>query len=87
MKTLQEKTKHPVQLVKFPGAFIGVSRNLLVSIEADRTTAIGKSIHAYLSETSNMEDHVIHLLFSANRWEAMYIAFAGLYLVTVVGND
>jgi dTMP kinase len=27
-------------------------------------------INAYLSGTTDSEDHVIHLLFSANRWEA-----------------
>ena len=37
---------------------------------ADRTTAIGQSINAYLKGQSQVDDHVIHLLFSANRWEA-----------------
>ncbi|KAL2040709.1 hypothetical protein N7G274_006688 [Stereocaulon virgatum] len=36
----------------------------------DRTTPIGESIGAYLRGESQQEDHVIHLLFSANRWEA-----------------
>ncbi|KAK7709663.1 Thymidylate kinase [Botryosphaeria dothidea] len=36
----------------------------------DRTTPIGQMINAYLTGTSEQEDHVIHLLFSANRWEA-----------------
>jgi len=35
----------------------------------DRETEIGKAISAYLQNKSNLEDHVIHLLFSANRWE------------------
>lgn len=35
----------------------------------DRTTPIGKMIDAYLKSTSEIDDHVIHLLFSANRWE------------------
>ena len=39
-------------------------------IYADRTTPIGESIGAYLRGESEQEDHVIHLLFSANRWEA-----------------
>ncbi|KAF8511817.1 thymidylate kinase-domain-containing protein [Hysterangium stoloniferum] len=42
-----------VQLVKFP----------------DRTTAIGKMIDNYLRSQSDLDDHAIHLLFSANRWE------------------
>ncbi|KAF2279990.1 thymidylate kinase [Westerdykella ornata] len=36
----------------------------------DRTTPIGRMIGEYLAGQSDQEDHVIHLLFSANRWEA-----------------
>ncbi|OQR94746.1 thymidylate kinase [Achlya hypogyna] len=36
----------------------------------DRTTSIGSTINAYLSNTCEMNDRAIHLLFSANRWEA-----------------
>ncbi|OBZ66494.1 Thymidylate kinase [Grifola frondosa] len=35
----------------------------------DRTTAIGKMIDSYLRSESDLDDHAIHLLFSANRWE------------------
>lgn len=35
----------------------------------DRTTPIGRMINNYLSGETQQEDHVIHLLFSANRWE------------------
>lgn len=35
----------------------------------DRTTAIGQMINSYLQGTTETSDHVIHLLFSANRWE------------------
>ncbi|OAG22572.1 thymidylate kinase [Alternaria alternata] len=37
----------------------------------DRTTPIGQMINSYLSGQSEQDDHVIHLLFSANRWEAV----------------
>ncbi|RYP69288.1 hypothetical protein DL769_005309 [Monosporascus sp. CRB-8-3] len=37
----------------------------------DRTTPIGQMIDSYLRGQSDVEDHVIHLLFSANRWEAV----------------
>lgn len=37
----------------------------------DRTTAIGKTINDYLECKSELEDHAIHLLFAANRWEAV----------------
>lgn len=35
----------------------------------DRTTPIGKLIDSYLRGASHQDDHSIHLLFSANRWE------------------
>lgn len=35
----------------------------------DRTTAVGQLINQYLQSTSDLDDHAIHLLFSANRWE------------------
>jgi dTMP kinase len=38
----------------------------------DRTTPIGQMIDSYLKSQVDMDDHVIHLLFSANRWEAAY---------------
>ncbi|KAG8927121.1 Thymidylate kinase [Tulasnella sp. 418] len=50
-----------VKLIKFP----------------DRTTPIGKMIDSYLRSESELDDRAIHLLFSANRWEAAY-AFSGL---------
>lgn len=39
---------------------------------ADRTTQIGQMIDSYLKSAVRMDDHAIHLLFSANRWEAAY---------------
>ncbi|ABC55103.1 thymidylate kinase [Cyprinid herpesvirus 3] len=36
----------------------------------DRTTPIGQMINSYLLNKSDLDDHVVHLLFSANRWEA-----------------
>lgn len=36
----------------------------------DRTTPIGQMINAYLAEGVDMDDRAVHLLFSANRWEA-----------------
>jgi len=41
-------------------------------IHADRTTTIGKMIDSYLRSGQDLNDQVIHLLFSANRWEARY---------------
>ena len=35
----------------------------------DRTTVLGQMISNYLQGTTELDDHTIHLLFSANRWE------------------
>ena len=35
----------------------------------ERETNIGQMIDRYLKQESNVEDHAIHLLFAANRWE------------------
>eukprot|EP00128_Syssomonas_multiformis_P014427 Colp12_sorted_trinity150504_noHs@34789 len=35
----------------------------------ERTTVIGQQINAYLTNACELDDHVLHLLFSANRWE------------------
>lgn len=37
----------------------------------NRSTAIGKIIDDYLKRKVDIDDHAIHLLFSANRWEIM----------------
>ena len=38
---------------------------------SDRTTATGVMINSYLTSNAQQDDHSIHLLFSANRWEAI----------------
>lgn len=40
----------------------------------DRTSCIGTLINSYLSSASDMSDQTIHLLFSANRWEALAVS-------------
>lgn len=35
----------------------------------DRTTKVGKLIDSYLKDNEDLDDNVLHLLFSANRWE------------------
>jgi dTMP kinase len=42
---------------------------MLMLSKLDRTTPIGQMINSYLQSKADLEDHVIHLLFSANRWE------------------
>ncbi|KAF2455582.1 P-loop containing nucleoside triphosphate hydrolase protein [Lineolata rhizophorae] len=53
----------------------------------DRTTPIGRLIDAYLKGESNQDDHVIHLLFSANRWEASSTIHSHLAANTTVVLD
>ncbi|KAF3935320.1 hypothetical protein ABW19_dt0207169 [Dactylella cylindrospora] len=54
-----EREGIPAKLQKFPGT------PLLLE-----TTPIGQMINSYLQSTTNLDDRTIHLLFSANRWEA-----------------
>lgn len=67
----------PATLLKFPGRYYPISMlfyNLhLVGNEIDRTTSIGQMINAYLQSKADLDDHAIHLLFSANRWELAYV--------------
>ncbi|XP_004868554.1 thymidylate kinase isoform X3 [Heterocephalus glaber] len=48
-------------------------RGALIVLEgvdrAERSTEIGKLLSSYLEKKSELEDHSVHLLFSANRWE------------------
>ncbi|KAJ8389627.1 hypothetical protein AAFF_G00118640 [Aldrovandia affinis] len=55
MKLVQalQQSGRPAEMIRFP----------------DRTTKIGQLISAYLEKKHNLEDHTVHLLFSANRWE------------------
>lgn len=39
----------------------------------DRNTGVGLMISSYLSNQSHLDDHAIHLLFSANRWEKKFV--------------
>ncbi|KKK26245.1 thymidylate kinase [Aspergillus rambellii] len=54
LRNYLQESGHAVKYIRFP----------------DRTTSIGKMIDGYLRGQSQLDDHSIHLLFSANRWEA-----------------
>ena len=47
----------------------GTPWTLTTCLPPDRTTPIGKIINEYLTAGASIDDHAIHLLFSANRWE------------------
>lgn len=51
---LEEEGRRQVRAMRFP----------------DRTTRIGKIIDGYLADSADLDDRAVHLLFSANRWEA-----------------
>lgn len=51
--------------------FVEAGKKVKVLRFPDRSTPIGQMIDSYLKSQAEMEDHVIHLLFSANRWEAV----------------
>ena len=44
---------HRAELLRFP----------------ERSTEIGKLLNSYLEKKTELEDHSVHLLFSANRWD------------------
>ncbi|PNY20554.1 Thymidylate kinase [Tolypocladium capitatum] len=50
--------------------FVEEGRPVKVMRFPNRTTPTGQIIDAYLKSHIEIENHVIHLLFSANRWEA-----------------
>jgi len=52
-KQLGKDDKESAKMMRFP----------------DRTTRIGQDINDYLQNETELNDRVIHLLFSANRWE------------------
>ena len=52
-KQLGKDDKESAKMMRFP----------------DRTTKLGQVIDGYLQNKEELNDHVIHLLFSANRWE------------------
>jgi len=63
--------KDKVKLIKFP----------------DRTTPTGQMIDSYLRSKTESDDHAIHLLFSANRWEASSSIIKDLEEGTIVICD
>ncbi|XP_044801359.2 thymidylate kinase isoform X1 [Bubalus bubalis] len=53
---------HRAELLRFP----------------ERSTEIGKLLSSYLEKKSEVEDHSVHLLFSANRWEHVISPWTGV---------
>ncbi|MPC26731.1 thymidylate kinase-like [Portunus trituberculatus] len=65
-----DRTGKTTQAMKLVEYLNGSDRKAIFMRFPDRTTPIGCLIDSYLSRGVNLEDQVIHLLFSANRWES-----------------
>ncbi|CAG5861789.1 thymidylate kinase [Menidia menidia] len=64
-----DKAGKTTQCKRLVDALLAGGRPAEIMRFPDRTTTIGKMISAYLERKSDLEDHAVHLLFSANRWE------------------
>lgn len=81
-KLLEEKLSQGgrrVKLMRFPGkgGVCTVTTPIVTianTLSPDRSTPIGQMIDSYLKSQTPIEDHAIHLLFSANRWEAACVS-------------
>ncbi|XP_045608584.1 thymidylate kinase [Procambarus clarkii] len=62
------KTTQAHMLVK---ALVDAGKPTVFMCFPDRTTHIGGIINSYLKCDQELDDHAIHLLFSANRWELL----------------
>ncbi|ERF69777.1 hypothetical protein EPUS_07033 [Endocarpon pusillum Z07020] len=71
LEALQQRGHH-VKYIKFPGnTTMKVCLGwVLKHACSDRNSLTGKIINGYLQGQAQQDDHSIHLLFSANRWEA-----------------
>jgi len=61
------KTTQASLLIKH---FVGLGIAATAMRFPDRTTMVGDLINQYLQSKSELDDRAVHLLFSANRWEA-----------------
>lgn len=66
-----EELGHSAELWRFP----------------DRTTSVGRMISSYLSNQSQLDDHTVHLLFSANRWEKRFVMLFKYYFLSCFSQD
>ncbi|XP_021377738.1 thymidylate kinase-like isoform X2 [Mizuhopecten yessoensis] len=57
------------QCTKLIHAFESAGEKVKLFKFPDRTSTIGQMINNYLGSKCEIEDHSVHLLFSANRWE------------------
>ncbi|KAG7973478.1 hypothetical protein I3843_07G230100 [Carya illinoinensis] len=51
----------------------------------DRSTDVGQMISSYLTNKSQLDDHTVHILFSANRWEKRFVMLLFLFNLLCYG--
>lgn len=66
-----DRSGKTTQVERVAGALAGEGRRVATMRFPDRASVLGTVIDAYLAGTSEMNDRVAHLLFAANRWEAV----------------
>jgi dTMP kinase len=67
--------------------FIAAGISATIMNFPDRTTTTGHIIDQYLQSKQEIDDHAIHLLFSANRWENSKKIYQSLYNGTTIVCD
>jgi len=70
-----DRTGKSTQVKSLSDELYASGRNIKTIRFPERASPIGQMIDNYLQSKTDMDDHAIHLLFSANRWEfAKYIS-------------
>ncbi|XP_075548753.1 uncharacterized protein LOC142582688 [Dermacentor variabilis] len=64
-----DRTGKSTQVKLLAEALTGMGHKTEAIAFPKRTTATGKLLDAYLGKSANLDDHAVHLLFSANRWQ------------------
>ncbi|KAK2602939.1 hypothetical protein N8I77_009433 [Diaporthe amygdali] len=65
-----DRSGKTTQVKLLQSRFIEAGRKVQLMRFPDRTTPTGQIINQYLSSSATLPDQSIHLLFTANRWEA-----------------
>lgn len=82
-----DRTGKTTQAHKLVESLVADGKSAIFMRFPDRSTKIGGIINSYLGCGSELEDHAIHLLFSANRWEFLPKIMSTLYSGTSIIID
>ena len=64
-----DKSGKTTQAAKLVGKLLDEGKQVMIVTFPDKTTPIGAIIDSYITSTRQLDDHAMHLLFSANMWE------------------